>query len=82
MKKTVLASEILRPEVAERRRVWAETIQPDADNMLERLVFIDETSLKTNLVKTTRAEPVPQRITPCRGECRTITCRDGTPIAT
>ena len=62
MKKTVLASEILRPEVAERRRVWAETIQPDAANMLERLVFIDETSLKTNLVKTTGRAPVGQRL--------------------
>ena len=41
-KKTLLASEILRPEVAERRRVWIETFQPDLANMLERLVFIDE----------------------------------------
>jgi transposase len=48
--------------VAERRRVWAETIQPDAANMLERLVFIDETSLKTNLVKTTGWAPVGQRL--------------------
>lgn len=31
-KKTVLAREILRPEVAERRRAWAETVQPDTAN--------------------------------------------------
>ena len=40
-KKTLLASEILRPDVAERRRIWVETRQPDMANMLERLVFID-----------------------------------------
>ena len=62
MKKTVLASEILRPEVAERRKVWAQTVQPDTAKMLERLVFIDETSLKTNLVKTTGWAPVGQRL--------------------
>jgi transposase len=48
--------------VAERRRVWAETVQPETANMLERLVFIDETSLKTNLVKTTGWAPVGQRL--------------------
>jgi transposase len=58
----VLASEILRPDVAERRRLWVETFQPDMANMLERLVFIDETSLKTNLVKTTGWAPVGQRL--------------------
>ena len=31
-------------------------------NMLDRLVFIDETSLKTNLVKTTGWAPVGQRL--------------------
>jgi len=31
-------------------------------NMLERLVFIDETSLKTNLVKTTGWAPVGKRL--------------------
>ena len=62
IKKTLLASEILRPDVAERRRVWIETRQPDMANMLERLVFIDETSLKTNLVKTTGWAPVGKRL--------------------
>jgi transposase len=62
IKKTLLASEILRPDIAERRRVWIETRQPDMAKMLERLVFIDETSLKTNLVKTTGWAPVGQRL--------------------
>jgi transposase len=62
IKKTLLASEILRPDIAERRRVWVETRQPEMANMLERLVFIDETSLKTNLVKTTGWAPVGKRL--------------------
>ena len=61
-KKNLLASEILRPDVAERRRVWVGTFQPDLANMLERMVFIDETSLKTNLVKTTGWAPVGKRL--------------------
>ena len=36
------SSEQLRPDVAEARRVWIEQRQPDMANMLERLVFIDE----------------------------------------
>ena len=36
--------------------------QPDMANMLEMLVFIDETSLKTNLVKTTGWAPVGARL--------------------
>ena len=61
-KKTLLASEHLRPDVVERRRNWVEVRQPDMVNMLERLVFIDETSLKTNLVKTTGWAPVGKRL--------------------
>jgi len=61
-KKTLLASEILRPDIAERRRAWIETYQPDMANMLESLVFIDETSLKTNLIKTTGWAPVGKRL--------------------
>ncbi|MFN0113801.1 MAG: IS630 family transposase [Paracoccaceae bacterium] len=48
--------------MAERRKDWVEAFQPDMSNMLERLVFIDETSLKTNLVKTTGWAPVGQRL--------------------
>ena len=62
IKKTLLANEILRPDVAERRRVWVETRQPGLSKALERLVFIDETSLKTNLVKTTGWAPVGARL--------------------
>jgi len=62
IEETLLASEILRPDIAERRRAWIETRQPDMANMLERLVFIDETSLKTNLVKTAGWAPVGKRL--------------------
>ena len=48
--------------MAERRKVWAQTVQPDAAKVLERLVFIDETSLKTNLAKTTGWAPVGKRL--------------------
>ena len=62
LKKTLPASEQLRPDVAARRRDWVEFRQPDMANMLEMLVFIDETSLKTNLVKTTGWAPVGARL--------------------
>ena len=62
IKKTLLASEQLRPDVAERRRNWIEVRQPEMANMLEMLVFIDETSLKTNLVKTTGWSQVGTRL--------------------
>ena len=48
--------------MAEARRVWIEQRQPNMANMLEMLVFIDETSLKTNLVKTTGWAPVGVRL--------------------
>lgn len=48
--------------MAERRKAWVEARQTDMANTLERLVFIDETSLKTNLVKTTGWAPVGQRL--------------------
>jgi transposase len=60
--KTLLASEQLRPDVADRRKTWIEERQPALANTLEKLVFIDETSLKTNLVKTTGWAPVGQRL--------------------
>ena len=61
-KKTLLASEQLRPDVTEARRVWIEQRQPNMANMLEMLVFIAETSLKTDLVKTTGWAPVGVRL--------------------
>ena len=62
IKKTLLASEQLRPDVAERRREWVEERQPAMASIRERFVFIDETSLKTNLVKTTGWALVGQRL--------------------
>ena len=62
IKKTLLASEQVRPDVAERRKAWIEERQPAFAKTLEKLVFIDETSLKTNLVKTTGWAPVGQRL--------------------
>ena len=62
IRKTLLASEQLRPDVAERRKDWVETRQPAMAGMLEMLVFIDETSLKTTLVKTTGWAPVGARL--------------------
>ena len=44
------------------RRDWVRFRQPFMANILERLVFIDETSLKTNLVKTTGWAPVGTRL--------------------
>ena len=62
IKKTLLASEQLRPDVVERRRDWIERRQPDMANMLEMLVLIDETSLKTNLIKASGWAPVGKRL--------------------
>ena len=52
----------MRPEVAAQRKVWVETRQASTANLLERLLFIYETSLKTNLVKTTGWAPVGKRL--------------------
>ena len=48
--------------MAGRRRVRVETRQSDMADFLEKLGFIDETSLKTNLVKTTGWAPVSKRL--------------------
>ena len=61
-KKTLQAGEQERPDVAHKRRVWTVFRRPAMRNALERLVFIDETSLKTNLVKTTGWAPRGQRL--------------------
>ena len=62
IKNTRLACEIKRPEVAHARLIWRARRQPFMRNLLERLVFIDETSLKTNRVKTTGSAPVGARL--------------------
>jgi hypothetical protein len=41
-----------RPDVARARDVWISRRQPFMRNMLTRIGFIDETSLKTNMAKT------------------------------
>lgn len=61
-KKTLLASETKRPEVARARHSWRVQRQPFMRNLLERLAFIDETSLKTNLIKATGWAPVGERL--------------------
>ena len=52
----------MRPDVALARRFWITRRQPYMRSHLERLVFIDETSLKTNMIKTTGWAPVGQRL--------------------
>jgi len=48
--------------VADLRRIWIGKRQPFMARHLERLAFIDETSLKTNMVKTTGWAPRGQRL--------------------
>jgi transposase len=48
--------------VAALRRVWITKRQPFMANHLNRLAFLDETSVKTNMVKTTGWAPSGQRL--------------------
>jgi len=61
-KKDLQAAEQARPDVALKRRVWRRLRQPFMAKHLERLVFLDETWLKTNMVKTTGWAPVGERL--------------------
>jgi len=56
------AVEQKRPDVALARRIWIGRRQPFMRNMLTRLAFIDETSLKTNMAKTTGWAPCGARL--------------------
>tara|TARA_X000000950_G_scaffold280110_1_gene374059 strand:+ start:472 stop:1077 length:606 start_codon:yes stop_codon:yes gene_type:complete len=56
------ASEQKRPDVARDRAIWIGRRQPFMRDHLERLVFIDETSLKTNMTKTHGWAPVGDRL--------------------
>ncbi len=56
------AVEQKRPEVARARDVWISRRQPFMRNMLTRIGFIDETSLKTNMAKTTGWSPCGARL--------------------
>ena len=49
--KDLRASEQKRPDVARDRAIWKTRRPPFMRDHLERLVFIDETSLKTNMTK-------------------------------
>ena len=62
IKKTLLAAEQHRPDVARARRLWITRRQPFMGEALERLVFIDETSLNTKLVKTSGWAPLGDRL--------------------
>jgi transposase len=48
--------------VADLRRIWIGKRQPFMARHLERLAFIDETSVKTNMAKTTGWAPRGQRL--------------------
>jgi len=61
-KKTVQALEQKRKDVAGLRHVWIARRQPFMANHLERLAFIDETAIKTNMAKTTGWAPRGQRL--------------------
>lgn len=52
----------MRSDVARARHFWITLRQPFMRSHLERLAFIDETSLKTNMIKTTGWAPVGQRL--------------------
>jgi hypothetical protein len=61
-KKDLQALEQKRRDVAELRHIWIAKRQPFMANHLERLAFIDETSIKTNMAKTTGWAPRGQRL--------------------
>ena len=61
-KKTLLASEQHRPDVALRRQIWITWRQPFMGKALERLGFIDESSLNTKMVKTSGWAPIGERL--------------------
>ncbi|MCS5603832.1 MAG: hypothetical protein NZ734_16710 [Paracoccus sp.] len=59
--KDLQALEQKRKDVAEQRRIRIAKRQPFMANHLERLVFIDEASVKTNMARTTGWAPCGQR---------------------
>lgn len=60
-KKTLLASEQLRPDIARERRLWTDARRPFFNRALPRLVFLDESSTNTKLTKRTGWAPRGQR---------------------
>jgi DDE superfamily endonuclease len=61
-KKDLRAVEQKRPEVAAARYIWIAKRQPFMANLLTRIGFVDETSLKTNMAKTTGWAPKGERL--------------------
>lgn len=61
-KKDLQALEQKRKDVADQRHIWIVKRQPFMANHLERLAFVDETSVKTNMAKTTGWAPCGQRL--------------------
>ena len=62
MKKDRQALEQKRKDVADLRNIWMTKRQPLMANHLERLAFIDEPSVKTNMARTTGWAPRGQRL--------------------
>lgn len=61
-KKDLRASEQKRLDVAKDRAIWKTRRQPFMRDHLERLVFIDETALKTNMTKAAGWAPQGTRL--------------------
>jgi transposase len=61
IKKSLRASEQLRPEIARARELWTGRRRRFFNKALARLVFIDETSTNTKLTKRTGWSPRGQR---------------------
>ena len=61
-KKTLLASEKERADVKQARRAWIERRQPFMRRQPGRLVFIDETSVKTNMTPLRGRSPRGERL--------------------
>lgn len=60
-KKSVSASEQLRPQIRQARDLWINRRRPFFNRALPRLVFIDETSTNTKLTKRTGWSPRGKR---------------------
>ena len=61
IKKSLAASEQLRPDVARARHLWINGRRPFFCRLADRLVFLDETSTNTKLTKRTGWSPRGER---------------------
>lgn len=62
IKKGLIAAERDRPEIAQARRTWIQRRQPRMQHVPHRLVFIDETAVKTNLTRLRGRAPRGERL--------------------